>query len=209
MDISVIIPAYNEKRYIEKTLQALHDVEIIVVCNACTDTTKDIAEKYATKLLVLQEKGVSRARNAGAKIASHSRLVFLDADILVENDLFQKIAHSPYTIGTSLVKADSSSLLDQYMMTLKSQLHRFGYCTGLIFCDKDLFERAGQFEEELSKKEDGRFLRRAKKIGKYGVVDGYVYNNLRRFRAKGYLSEIWYWIREYLFPSEEEYESVR
>ncbi len=209
MKISLIIPAYNEEKYIERTLKAIHGVEVIVVCNGCTDKTEDIAKKYASKVIVLKEKGVSHARNEGAKAASHQRFVFLDADILPEKNLFEKIDTSVYTVGTCKAKADSDSLFDGIMMWMKTELHRFGYCTGLLFIDKDLFLKVGGFEEHLDKKEDGRLLRRAQALGTFGVVEGYVYNNMRRYRTKGYLRICLYWIREYIFPSKKEYESVR
>lgn len=208
--LSVIIPAYNEEGYIEKTLSCLYDAdEIIVVCNGCTDKTAEIARKYTDKVIELKEKSVSRARNAGAAHASNYRYVFLDADIRVAPDLLKKIAVSDYNIGTSLVRADSKKIIDQFLMRTKSNFHRFGFCTGLIFCDKDLFFIVGGFEEQITKGEDGHFLRRAKKRGKHGVVDAFVYNNMRRFHKIGYIAVCWFWIREYLFPTKREYESVR
>src|SRR3989338_56928 len=156
MKVTVIIPAYNEEKYIERTLQAISD-----------------------------------------------------ADILPEKDLFEKIGESRYTVGTCKVKADSSYLFDRVMMFIKSNIHYLGYCTGLIFCDKDLFEQAGRFEESLSKKEDGRLLRRARTLGNFGIVDAYIYNNMRRYRKKGYIRICLFWIKEYLFPSTKEYESIR
>ena len=174
MELSIIIPAYNEEKYIERTLQRLQDVETIVVCNGCNDKTEEIAKKYSSNVLVLQEKGVSRARNAGAKLASHQRLVFMDADILPGKDVFEKIAASSHTVGTCKVKADSSFPFDKILMGIKSQFHRFGTCTGLLFLDKEVFDKVGGFEEHLSKKEDGRLLRRAMKEGHFGVVDGYI-----------------------------------
>ena len=209
MDVSVIIPAYNEEKYLERTLQALHDVEVIVVCNGCTDKTEEIAKKYATKIIVLKEKGVSHARNEGVKAASHERLVFLDADIRVDETVLKNIFESSFRIGTCHVKADSSYLFDRLAMLYKSQTHRFGYCTGLLFIDKMVFEKIGGFDESLSAGEDGQLLRAAKKENRYGVVKGYVYNNMRRYRKKGYLAICFYWIKQYIFPSQKEYESVR
>lgn len=145
MDISVIIPAYNEEKYLERTLKVIKDVETIVVCNGCTDKTEEIARKYATKVVVLKEKGVSHARNMGVQAATHSKLVFLDADILVDTKVLGNIATSNFAIGTCHVKADSPYFFDNVAMNIKSQAHRFGYCTGLIFIDKKLFEK---IEEE-------------------------------------------------------------
>jgi len=210
MDISVILPAYNEEKYIEQTLQALKGRgEIIVVCNGCTDKTEDIAKRYADNVLVLKEKGVSKARNAGAAAATHNKLIFLDADILVDGAVLETIAACSYTIGTSKVKANSSRILDKIIMWGKSHTHSLGFCTGLIFCNRDIFEQAGKFEKHLSTKEDGRFLRRARMLGRYGVVDAYVYNHMRRFHKKGYLTVMLFWVKEYLFPSKKDYESVR
>ena len=210
MDLSVIIPAYNEEKYLEKTLQAIPiGTEIIVICNGCTDKTEEIAKRYANKVIVLKEKGVSHARNEGAKAASYEKLVFLDADIRVDERVLQNIFESSFRIGTCHVKADSSYLFDRLAMLYKSQTHRFGYCTGLLFIDKLVFEKIGGFDESLSAGEDGQLLRAAKKENRYGVVKGYVYNNMRRYRKKGYLAICFYWIKQYIFPSQKEYESVR
>ena len=209
MDISVIIPAYNEEKYLERTLQALHDVEIIVVCNGCTDRTEEIAKRYAHKVIVLKEKGVSHARNEGAKATSYERLIFLDADIRVDESVLQNIAQSPFALGTCHVKADSPYFFDTLAMLYKSHTHRFGYCTGLLFIDKNTFLKMGGFDENISAGEDGQLIRKAKKENSYGVVEGYVYNNMRRYRQKGYFAICFYWIKQYIFPSKKEYESVR
>ena len=51
MKFSVIIPAHNEESVISKALESIKqqsftDYELIVVCDACTDRTKEIAEKF-------------------------------------------------------------------------------------------------------------------------------------------------------------------
>ena len=60
--ISVIIPAHNEEKYIDKTLQSLNnqtlncdDYEIIVCNDGSTDKTGMIAKKYAGKVLDLKK----------------------------------------------------------------------------------------------------------------------------------------------------------
>ena len=51
MAVSVIIPAYNEESVIETTLKSIpENVQKIVICNACTDKTAEIAYKKATKI---------------------------------------------------------------------------------------------------------------------------------------------------------------
>src|SRR5437660_849000 len=89
--ISVIIPAHNEETYLRQTLQAVQrqhyqTYEVIVVANGCSDGTPRIAQNRCDKLLVLKEKGLSHARNLGAKAARGDILLFLDADTLLEVD---------------------------------------------------------------------------------------------------------------------------
>ena len=87
--VSIIIPAHNEERYIEKTLshikkQSYRNIEIIVVDDGSIDNTTKKAKIYADKIIKLKKrKGVSYARNAGAKVARGDLLVFLDADTML------------------------------------------------------------------------------------------------------------------------------
>ena len=53
--LSIIIPAHNEEKYIEKTLKSIknsdiNNYEIIVVCDNCTDKTYDLSKKYTKKI---------------------------------------------------------------------------------------------------------------------------------------------------------------
>ena len=209
MSLSIIIPAYNEEKYIADTLKKLDGYETIVVCNGCTDRTKEEAEKHATKVIELKDKGVSAARNVGARAASFERLVFLDADMHVDNKVLGLISTSRFNIGTCKVKPNSKKVIDKVVMWGKSQVHRLGTCTGLIFCDENIFEKASGFEENLSIKEDGRFLRRAIKLGRFGIVNGYVYNNMRRFNEIGYLNIAWFWVKAYMKNEMKEYKAIR
>ncbi len=85
---SIIIPAHNEEAVIERTLRgvltdAVKDLEVVVVVNASTDATADIARSVDPGINVLetQTPGKCNALNLGeATLASFPR-VFLDADI--------------------------------------------------------------------------------------------------------------------------------
>src|SRR5688572_10683421 len=87
--ISVIIPAHNEERYLQETLEALRRqnycwCEVIVVANGCTDKTADVARGHCHRLIVLSQKGLGVSRNLGARMAKGDLLVFLDADTILE-----------------------------------------------------------------------------------------------------------------------------
>ena len=86
-DASVIVPAYNAAETLARCLdsifaQAGDDVEVIVVDDGSTDSTREIAARYPAKLIVLPENlGVPAARNRGVESASGRVLFFLDADV--------------------------------------------------------------------------------------------------------------------------------
>lgn len=88
MRCSVIIPARNEGKRISRTLEALraqdypNGYEIIVVVNASTDNTVEVARRFTDKVLSLEEGGAWRARNYGVENASGEVVLFIDADTL-------------------------------------------------------------------------------------------------------------------------------
>ncbi len=85
--ISLIIPAYNEEKYLGSCLEhALKNggsdfFEIIVIDNASTDQTATIASNYPQVRVVREDwKGLTRARERGLKEARGEILAYLDAD---------------------------------------------------------------------------------------------------------------------------------
>lgn len=94
--VSVLIPAYNEENYIDRTLMALQEqdypnIEVIVVNNASTDGTVDKVEafiaKYARETTPIQlvhelRQGTNYARESARRHASGSVIAQLDADCI-------------------------------------------------------------------------------------------------------------------------------
>lgn len=85
--VSVIIPAYNAAEYIEETLlsvlnQDYNNIEIIVVDDGSTDSTKDIVQKYSgrVKYYFKENGGQSSARNFGVEVSNGEIIAFIDAD---------------------------------------------------------------------------------------------------------------------------------
>lgn len=96
---SIIIPAYNEEKYIGRCLKSilsqewLPECEIIVVDNKSSDKTAEIVRKNFSqvKLVFEPKKRVAIARNRGAKEARGEILIFIDADVIAPKDHFKKI----------------------------------------------------------------------------------------------------------------------
>lgn len=90
LNISFIVPAYNEEEILGQCLKSILDEvaqnpqinsEVIVVNNASTDNTKNIAMSFAgVKVVDEPKKGLIFARSAGAKAAVGELLAHIDAD---------------------------------------------------------------------------------------------------------------------------------
>ena len=85
--ISVIIPVYNRPKMIYRAIdsvlrQTLPAAEIIVVDDGSTDSTADVIRAFGNKvrLISLDQRGVSAARNRGIRAARGKWLAFLDSD---------------------------------------------------------------------------------------------------------------------------------
>jgi glycosyltransferase involved in cell wall biosynthesis len=96
MNISVVVIARNEEKYIGECLRRLAgqtlQAEIIVVDGHSTDKTFSIARKYADKVLTDNGHGVSDARNIGWKAAKGDVIAYCDADCLPPKDWIEKIS---------------------------------------------------------------------------------------------------------------------
>lgn len=95
MKISVVIPAYNEEKNIAQTIEAVlaqnySDFEIIVVNNASTDNTFEIASKYPIKVVTEDRKGLLWARERGRQEAMGEIIANIDADCLPDTDWLLK-----------------------------------------------------------------------------------------------------------------------
>lgn len=88
MRISVILPVYNEEKYIEKAIssvlsQSLDDFELIIVNDGSTDGTLDVINQFDDeRIRVIDQlnQGPGASRNNALKIASGDYVMFLDGD---------------------------------------------------------------------------------------------------------------------------------
>ncbi|MEN3057460.1 MAG: glycosyltransferase [Candidatus Methanosuratincola petrocarbonis] len=109
VDISVIVPTYNEEKVIARTLAHLSrqtiprsEYEIIVVDGGSRDRTVEVASRYADRVIQQTGRGVGGARNDGAKVARGRILVHTDADVAPEPDWLERI-RSNFTEGVVAV----------------------------------------------------------------------------------------------------------
>src|SRR3712207_941901 len=92
MQLAIVIPAYNEEALIGKCLTSVlaevkrsgAPAEIVVVNNASTDRTREIAESFEGVRVVDElEKGLVAARDAGLRATAGELVANIDADTIV------------------------------------------------------------------------------------------------------------------------------
>lgn len=96
MKVSVVVPAYNEEKYIAACIESLLNqeekpYEIIIVDNNSTDKTSEIVKKYPVKIIKENRKGITFARNKGFNITTGDIIARTDADTKVQKDWIKKI----------------------------------------------------------------------------------------------------------------------
>ena len=119
-EISVIIPVYNQERYLNQCLdsvltQSFQELEVLCIDDGSTDRSFEILETYAAKDLRLhilrqQNQGAGAARNYGLRQARGKYLSFLDSDDFFEPDMLLKAYQKAEADQADFVVFDS----DQY-----------------------------------------------------------------------------------------------
>jgi GT2 family glycosyltransferase len=83
--MSVVVCSYNGARTIRDCFEGLvqlqyPDYEVIVVNDGSTDETAEIAEKYGFRLISIENRGLSNARNTGLAAATGAIVAYIDDD---------------------------------------------------------------------------------------------------------------------------------
>ncbi len=99
--LSIVIPAYNSELYIGKCLESIcssaeSNIEVIVVDDGSSDTTRDIVVRQQNKDrrikgIFKENGGVSSARNAGLSKVSGKYVMFLDSDDYFDKEVFEHL----------------------------------------------------------------------------------------------------------------------
>lgn len=99
--ISIIVPVYNVQAYLDECVQSLVDqtyqnIEIILVDDGSTDGSTALCGAWKekdsrVKVIYLDHKGVSVARNRGIEAAAGDYLYFVDSDDYIDKTLCQRV----------------------------------------------------------------------------------------------------------------------
>lgn len=182
LEITVVIPAFNEARNISTVLEGLcaqtlrkQKFEVIVVDNGSTDSTvaevSRFAEQLPLRVVTRSNCRISAVRNFGASLAKGRVLAFLDADCLPPARWLEEALSlgSPRDIwGAHYLIPKNSTWVGkvwfEYQATAQQGPVSF-LPGGCLFIPRAAFEQIGGFGENLETSEDVELCARARQYG--------------------------------------------
>ncbi len=167
--VSIIIPALNEEKYIEKCLKAINELdrinlelEVIVIDNGSKDRTVSIARECGAKVFVKTGMNISALRNYGVSISKGDLIAFIDADCEVAKDWLSQAlktmtVESADVVGNFYTAPKESGWIGRTsdMITKKKHAGDIKYFpAGNMFLSRSCFEAVGGFNISLETSED-------------------------------------------------------
>ncbi len=213
--VSLVIPAYNEEKYIEDCLDSIIKSmgkfhEIVVVDNGSTDKTREIAGSYqGVRVISEEKKGVMFARQRGINETTGDIVAFVDADTKMFPGWYEQIVEK---FGKDLILATLSgpyiyegiSLWTKilvwffYYLIILPVYYFLGYTAifGNFAIRRSVLEKMGGLNTEiLFYGDDTDTVRRAHKFGKTKFsMDFKIKTSPRRFEQEGVIFTAWRYV---------------
>ncbi len=183
MQISVIVPAFNEEKLLAASLAEIQtaaksftargwQVQLIVCDNNSTDRTAAIACAAGATVVFEPINQIGRARNAGAAVATGDWLVFVDADSHPSVELFADVAETIVSgrclAGGATIRLDTNMFAASLVTGLwncTSRIKRW-MAGSFIFVEAAAFRKIGGFNHEFFAAEELDLSQRLKKLAR-------------------------------------------
>lgn len=198
--ISFIIPAHNEENWITPCLNSIEsamqsvdeEYELIVVSDASTDSTEEMAQECGAQIIRVNHRQVSAVRNEGVDRSTGDLLFFVDADTQINPKALMEgldILKSGAVGGGCLFK------FDYKIPGWAKMFHRFGLFVGkimnmtggcFVFCTREAFYKIGGFSTKLHAGEDMAFVQALKSVGQFKLTPSPVTTSARKLSVVGF-----------------------
>jgi rSAM/selenodomain-associated transferase 2 len=200
MEISVIIPTYNEETTVVKALDALERLvnvsEVVVVDGGSTDSTCAIVEEYRglkpLKLIKLDEPNRGRQLDEGTRHANGDVYWFLHADTRPVQGCARHIKsvlrYSEVIGGNFEIQFDGRSRWARFLTWLYPHLRSIGlvYGDSAFFVSREAYEKIGGFRP-YGVFEDLDLFHRLRRLGRFMHLKQHVVTSSRRFQSRSFL----------------------
>lgn len=207
--ISVIVPAYNEERFLPRSLSSLlhsgigladafpgSEYELIVVDNGSADATAAVARDYGATVVTERRRNVACARNRGAATARGELLAFVDADYRVPLSFLAEAvrqfradpALTAAGVRVVLEPSEIDPLTRSNVRVALFTLRRLANMSfGVFVLRRDYFSRLHGFDEGTYAYEDIELLDRIKRDQRAGSACYRVLGNVTAYAsARGF-----------------------
>jgi len=211
--ISVVIPTYNEEKYLEDCLRSLARQDYpgnfeLIIADSSNDKTKQIAKRYGARIVSMSRSTPALARQAGFAASSGEIIATLDADNIVPSNWLSVIAaefkKDPKLVCLfGFIQPLEKKIIDKFLLVLLNlaNILSFHFLGKLILTGtnqairKDTFLKIGGFEPldlpkvhcDIFDKSD--LLLRLKEEGKVKFPSAMkLFFSMRRFHHLGYFA---------------------
>lgn len=202
LSVSIIIPAYNQSKYLEFALESvLHQTftnwECIIVNDGSTDYTEEIAKKYADhdkrfRYIKQENMGLSAARNTGLQLSQGKYIGFLDSDDTWEPITLEKTVDFLEKHPSVDIVNGAWDLIDEEGKNISRKfgpIKSTNYFDDLLFKNlfpvhtllsrRTVFDQCGYFDARLRALEDWDMWMRA---ASHGFKFGHIMNLIAHYR---------------------------
>jgi len=185
--ISIVIPTLNEAGYLPKLLssikgQTFQRYEVIVADGGSEDDTAQLALDWGAKVVTDKRAGPGAGRNEGTRAASADLLFYLDGDVELPPDFFEKalaeIRGRGLVCATWGTLASDGTRTQRMLFRLLIPIQRLAIRLGMpvaggfaIFVTRPVFDQIGGFDEKVFQAEDHDFVKAASTLGKFGYLN--------------------------------------
>jgi glycosyltransferase involved in cell wall biosynthesis len=187
--VSIVIPAHNEEKYVVRCIDNAKiaaskvkcGVEIIVVCNRCTDRTAELAAANGARVLTDGSRCIATVRNRGIKAARGKVVITIDCDNRMTEgtirEVLGRLNSGKYIGGGAPLRFERYS----FPIWVNEVLCRLGfritglYC-GIFWAKKSTFDAIGGFAGKRAAED----IATARNMRRYGKKEGKKYGCLKK-----------------------------